>query len=227
MRVQNQASLGGGNNQTARSGKAPTGNPKQATRRSAAPTGNQKQATQRSKAPTGNPKNHFIKTEVDSPYNENAKTSHGKQRTERVTRRVSDNPLLQLLSRGKISQAEFLAGHKYLAAHLICTGQTGQGIDYSRQRVDCSLAPMSLSEKQMHASDLIRNANRELKAEGKNEKSPIEATLRIQKIAGEGLNVTQYCKLVRGLTSNKSISKQLGFLKDDLSVLAKFWGFEK
>lgn len=169
----------------------------------------------------------FIKTEVDCPYNENANAYHGKQRTERVTRRVSDNPLLQLLSRGKVSQAQYLAGHKYLAAHLVCTGQTGQGIDYSRQRVDCSLAPMTISEKQMHASDLIRNANRELKAEGRNEKSPIEATLRIQKIVGEGHNVTQYCKAVRGLTSNKSISKQLGFLKDDLSVLARLWGFER
>lgn len=195
MRVQNQASLGGGNNQEARRGSAPI----------------------------GNKKSQFIKTEVDSPYNEKG----GKQRTERVTRRVSDNPLLQLLSRGKISQAQFLAGHKYLAAHLVCTGQTGQGIDYSRQRVDCSLAPMTLSEKQIHASDIIRNANRELKAEGQNQKSHLEATLRIQKIAGESLNVTQYCKVIRSLTSNKSISKQLSFLKEDLSVLAQLWGFER
>lgn len=195
MRVQNQASLGGGNNQEARRGEAST----------------------------GNARNQFIKTDVDSPYNEKG----GKQRTERVTRRVSDNPLLQLLSRGKISQVQFLAGHKYLAAHLVCTGQTGQGIDYSRQRVDCSLAPMTISEKQMQASDLIRNANRELKVHGRNEKNPLEATLRIQKIAGEGHNVTLYCNKTRGLTSNKSISKQLGFLKEDLSVLAKLWGFER
>lgn len=192
MRVQNQASLGGG----------------------------KKQTTGRGKAPTGNSKNHFIETDVDSPY-------HEAQRTERVTRRVSDNPLLQLLSRGKISQAQFLAGHKYLAAHLVCTGQTGRAIDYSRQRVDCSLTPMSLSERQIYSSDIIRNANRELKVQGRNEKSSIEAILRVQKIAGEGLNVTQYCKLVRSLTSNKSITKQLGFLKDDLSVLAKLWGFER
>lgn len=214
MRVQNQASLGGSSNRSA-----------PASRHT--PIGSKKGVARKSNTPTGNSKRHFIKTDVDCPYSENAKGSHGKQRTERVTRRVSDNPLLQLLSRGKISQAQFLAGHKFLAAHLVCTGQTGQGIDYSRQRVDCSLPPMSISEKQMHASDLIRNANRELKAEGQNEKSPIEAALRIQKIAGEGMNVTQYCKVVRGLTSNKSISKQLGFLKGDLSVLARFWGFER
>lgn len=207
MRVQNQGSLGGGNTQKAGRSNLPK--------------------SAKNNAPTANSRRHFIKTEVDSPYNENAKTYHGKQRTERVTRRVSDNPLLQLLSRGKISQVQFLAGHKYLAAHLVCTGQTGQGIDYSRQRVDCALAPMTLSEKQMNASDIIRNANRQLKADGRNEKSPLEATIRIQKIAGEGHNVTLYCNKVRGLTSNKSISKQLGFLKDDLSVLAKLWGFER
>ena len=213
MRVQNQASLGGGKAQKER---------KNATTEQAL-----NQEARRGYTPTGNLKSQFIKTEVDCPYNENAKTHNGKKYTERVTRRVSDNPLLQLHSRGKISQAQFLAGHKYLAAHLVCTGQTGQAIDYSRQRVDCSTAPMTLSEKQMHASDLIRNANRELKADGINEKSPMEAILRIQKIAGESLNVTQYCKNVRGLTSNKSISKQLGFLREDLSVLAKLWGFER
>lgn len=165
----------------------------------------------------------FIVTEVDSPYGERGK----KPIKEKVARRTSDNPLLLLLSRNSIDQAEFLAGHKYMGAHLVCTGQTGQAIDYSRQRVDCSTAPMTLSEKQMQASDLIRNANRELKSGGVNEKSANEAVLRMQKIAGEGYSVTQYCKNIRGLTSTKSVGKQLGFLRDDLILLAKYWGFAK
>lgn len=168
----------------------------------------------------------FIHDDVDNPYAEKNANNHAKLDRIKTVRRVSDNPLLLLLTKGLLTQSQFLAGHKYMGAHLICTGQTGQGIDYSRQRVDCSTAPLTLSEKQMHASDIIKFANRELCREGCNEKSENEAVLRVQKVTGECHTVTQYCRHVRGLTSSKSVSKQLGFLRKDLTVLAKYWGYE-
>lgn len=142
---------------------------------------------------------------------------------ERVHQRTSDNPLLTMLLRQRIDKAQFLAGQKYQNAHFISTGQTGQGIDYSRQRVDCSLRPTSLAERQLQASDLIGQANQALKLYGVNEKDTLEAVLRVQKIAGEGLNVTQYCRLVRGLKSSKSVSKQMNHLREDLNVLVTLW----
>lgn len=167
----------------------------------------------------------FIHDDVDNPYAE--KNTSTKMDQVKTIRRISDNPLLRLLTKGLLTQSQFLAGHKYMGAHLICTGQTGQGIDYSRQRVDCSIAPLTLTEKQMHASDIIKFANRELCRKGCNEKSTNEAVLRVQKITGESHTVTQYCLQVRGLTSSKSVSKQLGFLRKDLTVLAKLWGYER
>lgn len=186
--------------------------------------------------------NGFVMVDVEDPYviqksgpkqgaqsGSKSISTDGKEKstpTLRVVRRTSDNPLLFLLTCGNITDAQFLAGQKYMGAHLICTGQTGQGIDYSRQRVDCSDAPMSLTEKQLNAQDIIRHANRELKTCGQNLRDANEAILRMQKIAGEGLSVTQYCHSIRGFTSSKSIKRQLGNLREDLSVLAKHWGFE-
>lgn len=185
----------------------------------------------KSKAITSKRKNNalskgFIHDDVDNPYAEKNASKHPKIDKIKTIRRVSDNPLLLLLTKGLLTQSQFLAGHKYMGAHLICTGQTGQGIDYSRQRVDCSTAPLTLTEKQMHACDIIKFANRELCRKGCNEKSTNEAVLRVQKITGECHTVTQYCLQVRGLTSSKSVSKQLGFLRKDLTVLAQHWGYE-
>lgn len=172
----------------------------------------------------------FIQTEVDNPYSvppsspQISKQDAGfKGGKERVYRRISDNPLLTMLARKRIDDAQFLAGQKYQNAHLILTGQMGQGMDYSRQRVDCSQMPTSLAERQLQASDVIRHANGHLKLYGMNEKDDMEAVLRVQKIAGEGLSVTQYCQIIRGLKSSKSVSKQMEFLRHDLSALAQYW----
>ena len=171
-------------------------------------------------------KSAFSKTEVDNPYaiGEQATKSGAK---ERVYRRTSDNPLLVMYNRGSLNDAQYLAARKYLNAHLICTGQMGQGTDYSRQRVDCSPMPTTLTERQLQASDIIRNANRELMRAGQNEKDRMEAMIRVQKIIGEEWTAAQYCEQVRGLTSSKSVKKQLGFLRDDLTLLAKYWGLER
>lgn len=164
----------------------------------------------------------FSISEVEDPYVDQPRE---KQKL-RVVQRTSDNPLLEMLNRKRIDQAQFLAGYKYMAAYLICTGQTGAGIDYARQRVDYCSPPTTLTEKQINAQDLIRNANQTLLRTGHNQRGEDEAVIRIQKIAGEGLTVTQYCWIVLGLKSSKSISKQMTNLRDDLSVLAKYWGFE-
>ncbi len=172
-------------------------------------------SARRSRVPDG-----FISTEIESPYEHPS----GKKFTEKVYRRVSDNALLWLFSRSKISESQFLAGNKYMNAHVITTGQAGHSIDYSKQRVDTSLSHLTLSEKQMTASDIIRNANRELMVYGVNDKNKIEAVLRMQKIAGEGYSVTDYCKDVWGKNHNKIVSKQLINFKKDLDVLAEYWG---
>ncbi|MEP2978976.1 MAG: hypothetical protein ABJO86_05795 [Lentilitoribacter sp.] len=171
----------------------------------------------------------FVLSHVDDPYAQ--KTSQlDKPSLQtpkiRVVQRSSDNPLLELLNRKRIDEAQFLAGHKYMGAYMICLGHTGQGIDYSRQRVDCASAPMTLTEKQINAQDVIRNANRALLKYGHNIRCENEAVTRIKKIAGEGLSVTNYCCSVLGLKSSKSVSKQMIYLREDLSVLAKHWCFE-
>lgn len=171
----------------------------------------------------------FVLSQVDDPYalsdvSDQLLTSSKPQT--RVVQRTSDNPLLELLNRNRIDQAQFLAGHKYMGAYLVCMGQTGQGIDYSRQRVDCASAPLTLTEKQINAQDVIRNANQALLKFGQNSRDKNEAVTRIKTIAGEGLTVTQYCISILRLKSSKSISKQMAFLRDDLTVLAKHWGFE-
>lgn len=171
----------------------------------------------------------FVLSNVDDPYalsdvNDQIQSS-AKSKT-RVVQRTSDNPLLELLNRKRINQSQFLAGHKYMGAYLVCMGQTGQGIDYSRQRVDCASAPLTLTEKQINAQDVIRNANQALLKFGQNNRDKNEAVTRIKTIAGEGLTVTQYCISILRLKSSKSISKQMAFLRDDLTVLAKHWGFE-
>lgn len=171
----------------------------------------------------------FVLSQVDDPYalsdvSDQLLTSSKPQT--RVVQRTSDNPLLELLNRNRIDQAQFLAGHKYMGAYLVCMGQTGQGIDYSRQRVDCASAPLTLTEKQINAQDVIRNANQALLKFGQNSRDKNEAVTRIKTIAGEGLTVTQYCISILRLRSSKSISKQMAFLRDDLTVLAKHWGFE-
>jgi hypothetical protein len=171
----------------------------------------------------------FVLSNVDDPYalsdvNDQIQSS-AKSKT-RVVQRTSDNPLLELLNRKRINQSQFLAGHKYMGAYLVCMGQTGQGIDYSRQRVDCASAPLTLTEKQINAQDVIRNANKALLKFGQNNRDKNEAVTRIKTIAGEGLTVTQYCISILRLKSSKSISKQMAFLRDDLTVLAKHWGFE-
>lgn len=144
----------------------------------------------------------------------------------RVVQRTSDDPLLELLNRKRITQAQFLAGYKYMGAYLVCSGQTGNAIDYARQRVDCASPPATLTEKQINAQDLLRNANQELAKYGQNQRNADEAVTRIQKIVGNGFTVTQYCAVILGLKSSKSIAKQMANLRGDLSVLAKYWGFE-
>lgn len=144
----------------------------------------------------------------------------------RVVQRTSDNPLLDLLNRKRITQTQFLAGYKYMGAYLVCSGQTGNAIDYARQRVDCASPPVTLTEKQINAQDLIRNANQELAKYGQNQRSDDEAVTRIQKIVGDGFTVTQYCAVVLSLKSSKSVAKQMANLREDLSILAKYWGFE-
>lgn len=167
----------------------------------------------------------FIQDYVENPYAGLPKKGQAKGQ-ERVYRRTSDNPLLTLLARQYIDQAQFIAAQKYLNAHLISTGQSGQAMDYTRQRVDGGNAALTLTEKQVQASDVLRQANRELKANGVNEKSPMEAVLRVQKIVGEGFSVTQYCQVIRGLKSSKSVSKQMKCLREDLTVLAQFWNLQ-
>ncbi|MEP3196344.1 MAG: hypothetical protein ABJO57_00605 [Lentilitoribacter sp.] len=171
----------------------------------------------------------FVLSHVDDPYaqktNQLDKPSLQTPKI-RVVQRSSDNPLLELINRKRIDEAQFLAGHKYMGAYMICLGYTGQGIDYSRQRVDCASAPMTLTEKQINAQDVIRNANRALLKCGHNIRCENEAVTRIKKIAGEGLSVTNYCCSVLGLKSSKSVSKQMIYLREDLSVLAKHWCFE-
>lgn len=171
----------------------------------------------------------FVLSHVDDPYalsDVNDQIQSSAKSKNRVVQRTSDNPLLELLNRKRINQSQFLAGHKYMGAYLVCIGQTGQGIDYSRQRVDCASAPLTLTEKQINAQDIIRNANQALLKFGQNNRDKNEAVTRIKTIAGEGLTVTQYCISILRLKSSKSISKQMAFLRDDLTVLAKHWGFE-
>lgn len=171
----------------------------------------------------------FVLSNVDDPYalsDVNDQIQSSAKSKNRVVQRTSDNPLLELLNRKRINQSQFLAGHKYMGAYLVCMGQTGQGIDYSRQRVDCASAPLTLTEKQINAQDVIRNANQALLKFGQNNRDKNEAVTRIKTIAGEGLTVTQYCISILRLKSSKSISKQMAFLRDDLTVLAKHWGFE-
>lgn len=167
----------------------------------------------------------FIKDTVDNPYA--GLPAQGQLRgKEQVYRRTSDNPLLTMLARQYIDQAQYLASQKYLNAHLISTGQSGIGMDYARQKVDGGGVALTLTERQLQASDIIRAANRELKANGRNDKSPMEAVLRVQKIVGEGLTVTQYCQIIRGVKSSKSVSKQMACLREDLTVLAQMWGLQ-
>lgn len=167
----------------------------------------------------------FIKDKVDNPYA--GLPAQGQMRgKEQVYRRTSDNPLLTMMARKYIDQAQYLAAQKYLNAHLISTGQSGIGMDYARQKVDGGGVALTLTERQLQASDIIRAANRELKASGRNDKSPMEAVLRVQKIVGEGLTVTQYCQIIRGVKSSKSVSKQMACLREDLTVLAKMWGLQ-
>lgn len=171
----------------------------------------------------------FVLSHVDDPYAQRANQLEKltpQTPKIRVVQRSSDNPLLELLNRKRIDEVQFLAGHKYMGAYMICLGQTGQGIDYSRQRVDCASAPLTITEKQINAQDIIRNANHALLKFGHNIRCRDEAVTRIKKIAGEGLSVTSYCCSVLGLKSSKSVSKQMTFLRKDLSVLAKHWGFE-
>ncbi len=171
----------------------------------------------------------FVLSNVDDPYalsDVNDQIQSSAKSKNRVVQRTSDNPLLELLNRKRINQSQFLAGHKYMGAYLVCMGQTGQGIDYSRQRVDCASAPLTLTEKQINAQDVIRNANQALLKFGQNNRDKNEAVTRIKTIAGEGMTVTQYCISILWLKSSKSISKQMAFLRDDLTVLAKHWGFE-
>lgn len=171
----------------------------------------------------------FAIADVEDPYapSQLGYVGHPPEKQKlRVVQRTSDNPLLEMLNRKRINQAQFLAGYKYMAAYLICSGQAGMGTDYARQRVDYTSSPTTLTEKQINAQDLIRNAKQELKRQGHNQRNAEEAAIRIQKIAGEGLTVTQYCAVVLGLKSSKSVSKQMENLRDDLSVLAKYWGFE-
>ena len=135
----------------------------------------------------------FVFSHVDDPYAQ--KASHLEKQAPpthkiRVVQRSSDNPLLELFNRKRIDEVQFLAGHKYMGAYIICLGQTGQGIDYSRQCVDCASAPMTLTEKQINAQDIIRNANHALLKFGHNRRCDNEAVTRIQKIAGEGLSVS-------------------------------------
>lgn len=171
----------------------------------------------------------FAIVDVEDPYapSQLGYVDHPPEKQKlRVVQRTSENPLLEMLNRKRINQAQFLAGYKYMAAYLICSGQAGMGTDYARQRVDYTSPPTTLTEKQINAQDLIRNANQELKRQVHNQRNAEEAAIRIQKIAGEGLTVTQYCAVVLGLKSSKSVSKQMENLRDDLSVLAKYWGFE-
>ncbi|MBO6918904.1 MAG: hypothetical protein JJ858_10780 [Rhizobiaceae bacterium] len=171
----------------------------------------------------------FILSDVDDPDILKKVTGSdqalGKQKL-RAIQRVSDNALLELLNRKRITQPQFLAGYKYMGAYLVCSGQTGKGIDYARQRVDFASAQLTLTEKQINAQDVIRNANKELAKFGQNQRKDDEAVTRIQKIVGDGFTVTQYCAMILGLKSSKSIAKQMVNLRKDLSVLAKYWGYE-
>lgn len=147
--------------------------------------------------------------DVPNPYGNN---------TDRVIRRVSNDPVLYLYKRKSITEAEYQAACKFQKAHTICQGSDGGAIDYSVERVDTSGITQPLQDYQRAAMDVIAEATQALN---------FESLLRVEKIAGDGLSIKEYCKAIHRKSYKNFVSAQSDFLKKDLSDLAVVWGFER
>jgi hypothetical protein len=163
-----------------------------------------KAAQKRSKLPQG-----FIHEDVPNPYGNN---------TDRVIRRVSNDPILYLYKRKSITEAEYQAACKFQHAHTVCQGSDGGAIDYSVDRVDTSGITQPLQDYQIAAMDTIAQATMAL---------DFESLLRVEKIAGDGLSIKDYCKAIHRKSYNNFLLQQSDLLKENLCELAIIWGYER
>ena len=162
-----------------------------------------KAAKKRNKIPAG-----FIAEDVPSPLGNG---------TDRVIRRVGNDPILYMYRRKTLTEAEYLAACKFQNAHTICQGSDGGAIDYSVDRVDTSGVTQPLQDYQIAAMDVIAEATMAL---------DIQDLLRVEKIAGDGLSIKDYCIAMHKKSYNKFQSQQSTLLKQNLCELAILWGYE-
>jgi hypothetical protein len=163
-----------------------------------------KAAQKRNKLPHG-----FIHEDVPNPYGNN---------TDRVIRRVSNDPILYLYKRKSITEAEYQAACKFQHAHTVCQGSDGGAIDYSVDRVDTSGITQPLQDYQIAAMDTIAEATMCL---------DIQGLLRVEKIAGDGLSIKDYCKAIHRKSHKNFCMEQSDLLKENLCELAIIWGYER
>jgi hypothetical protein len=162
-----------------------------------------KSSQKRNKIPQG-----FIVEDVPSPM------SNG---TDRVVRRIGNDPILYMYRRKSLTEPEYLAACKFQNAHTVCQGSDGGAIDYSVDRVDTSGITQPLQDYQIAAMDTIAEATMCL---------DIESLLRVEKIAGDGLSIKDYCIAMHKKSYSKFQSQQSTLLKQNLCELAILWGYE-
>ena len=163
-----------------------------------------KSSQKRNKIPQG-----FIVEDVPSPLNNG---------TDRVVRRIGNDPILYMYRRKSLTEPEYLAACKFQNAHTVCQGSDGGAIDYSVDRVDTSGITQPLQDYQIAAMDTIAQATMAL---------DIESLLRVEKIAGDGLSIKDYCKAIHRKSYNSFQTQQSDLLKENLCELAIIWGYER
>lgn len=132
-----------------------------------------------------------------------------------VTRRIDADALDWLYQHKLLTEEQFRAGEKYQRAYLVYSAQMNLSMDYGRERVDTSGASAAISDAQLDAAEVIKQATKEL--------GHIRG-YRMQMIAGEGYFIKDFALRVHGLTNWRSLKRIKEEWTADLDALASLWG---
>lgn len=147
-----------------------------------------------------------------NPYSDSA----GQQQ---VLCRVSTDPITWLASRGKINIQQTEAARRYQRAYEVWAGQAGMAIDYERERVQTSGITQQLTDSQINAADVIKQA---VKTLGRSD------SYMVQLVCGEGWKVSDYVLRVHGQAEahSRHSARWTRHFADVLTKLAIRWGLE-
>ncbi|MCZ2328853.1 hypothetical protein NPY00_05280 [Bartonella sp. F2] len=164
-------------------------------------------------------KNHFstnskkqeICIETSNPYFQaTAQESSSNPRTIFATINARNHPIALLYAKGHISKAQYKASERFYFYWSQSRGETSMSLDYSRQKVDGGHCYTNNIERQIDASNHLKEIKTQLGVLGYS---------LVERVIGYG-------QAVKNLSASKRKQNSLAdHLRDCLDLMATHWGY--